>query len=147
MAKYGLAADNLLAAELVTAEGDVLDVTEASDPDLFWALRGGGGNFGIATTFTYRAHPLDMVTGGLIAHPIDAAADMLRFYRDAVARPLRRPHGVRRTRARPRRIGHEARRDGRLPHGRGQSRPSATSAPFTSWGSPLWSTSGACRIP
>ena len=50
MAKHGLAADNLLAVELVNADGDVLDVTEASDPDLFWALRGGGGNFGIATT-------------------------------------------------------------------------------------------------
>src|SRR5712691_10986552 len=85
MAKHGLAADNLLAVELVNADGDVLDVTEASDPDLFWALRGGGGNFGIATTFTYRLHPLQMVTGGLIAHPIDAAPELLRFYRDAVA--------------------------------------------------------------
>src|SRR6185295_2345308 len=71
MAKHGLAADNLLAVELVTAEGDVQDVTEDSAPDLFWALRGGGGNFGVATTFTYRAHPLDMVTGGLIAHPFE----------------------------------------------------------------------------
>jgi FAD/FMN-containing dehydrogenase len=85
MAKHGLAADNLLAVELVTADGEVLDVTEDSAPDLFWALRGGGGNFGVATTFTYRAHPLDMVTGGLIAHPFEAAADMLRFYRDAAA--------------------------------------------------------------
>src|SRR6266542_5182897 len=85
MTKHGLAADNLLAVELVNADGDVLDVTEASDPDLFWALRGGGGNFGIATTFTYRLHPLQMVTGGLIAHPIDAAPELLRFYRGAVA--------------------------------------------------------------
>src|SRR5580765_7960883 len=85
MAKHGLAADNLLAVELVTAEGDVLDVTEQSDPDLFWALRGGGGNFGIAASLEYRLHPLAMVTGGLIAHPIDAAADMLHFYRDAAA--------------------------------------------------------------
>ncbi len=85
MAKHGLAADNLLAVELVTADGEVLEVTEDSAPDLFWALRGGGGNFGVATTFTYRAHPLDMVTGGLIAHPFEAAADMLRFYRDAAA--------------------------------------------------------------
>jgi FAD/FMN-containing dehydrogenase len=85
MAKHGLAADNLLAVELVNAAGEVLDVTDTSDPDLFWALRGGGGNFGIATTFTYRLHPLEMVTGGLIAHPVDAAPDLLRFYRDAVA--------------------------------------------------------------
>ncbi|HET6694905.1 MAG TPA: FAD-binding oxidoreductase [Gaiellaceae bacterium] len=85
MAKHGLAADNVLEVELVNAEGDVLQVTEDSDPDLFWALRGGGGNFGIATTFTYRLHPVDTVTGGLIAHPVDAAPELLRFYRDAVA--------------------------------------------------------------
>jgi FAD/FMN-containing dehydrogenase len=85
MAKHGLAADNLLAVELVTADAEVLDVTEASAPDLFWALRGGGGNFGVATAFTYRLHPLAMVTGGLIAHPFEAAGDMLRFYREAAA--------------------------------------------------------------
>jgi FAD/FMN-containing dehydrogenase len=85
MAKHGLAADNVLAVELVNAEGDVLEVTEGSDPDLFWALRGGGGNFGIATAFTYRLHPLETVTGGLIAHPVEAAPELLRFYRDAVA--------------------------------------------------------------
>jgi FAD/FMN-containing dehydrogenase len=85
MAKYGLAADNLQAIELVTAAGEVLDVDADSHPDLFWALRGGGGNFGIAASFTYRLHPVQTVTGGLIAHPIDAAPDLLRFYRDAVA--------------------------------------------------------------
>ena len=85
MAKHGLAADNLLGVELVTAAGEVLEVGASSHPDLFWALRGGGGNFGVATSLTYRLHPVDMVTGGLIAHPIDAAPDLLRFYRDAVA--------------------------------------------------------------
>ena len=85
MGTLGLAADNLLAVELVNAAGEVLEVDEASDPDLFWALRGGGGNFGIATALTYRLHPLEMVTGGLIAHPIEAAPELLRFYRDAVA--------------------------------------------------------------
>jgi FAD/FMN-containing dehydrogenase len=84
MAKHGLAADNLLAVELVTADGEIVDVTADSHPDLFWALRGGGGNFGIAASFTYRAHRLETVVGGLIAHPIDAAPEMLRFYRDAV---------------------------------------------------------------
>ena len=86
MSKYGLAADNLQAVELVTASGEVLEVDAATHPDLFWALRGGGGNFGIATTLTYRLHPVPTVTGGLIAHPIDAAPELLRFYRDAVAR-------------------------------------------------------------
>ena len=85
MAKHGLASDNLLGVELVTADGNVLDVKADSHPDLFWAVRGGGGNFGVATSFTYRLHPLQTVVGGLIAHPIDAAPDLLRFYRDAVA--------------------------------------------------------------
>jgi FAD/FMN-containing dehydrogenase len=85
MAKHGLAADNLLGVELVTADGEVLDVGADSHPDLFWALRGGGGNFGVATSFTYRLHPLQTIVGGLIAHPIDAAPALLRFYRDAVA--------------------------------------------------------------
>jgi FAD/FMN-containing dehydrogenase len=85
MAKHGLAADNLLGVELVTAAGDVLDVDAVSHPDLFWALRGGGGNFGVATSFSYRLHQVGMVTGGLIAHPIEAAPELLRFYRDTVA--------------------------------------------------------------
>ena len=85
MGKHGLAADNLIAVELVSADGEILDVSADSHPDLFWALRGGGGNFGVATTFTYRLHPLSMVTGGLIIHPVDAAPELLRFYRDAVA--------------------------------------------------------------
>jgi FAD/FMN-containing dehydrogenase len=62
----------------------VLDVDAASHADLLWALRGGGGNFGVATSFTYRLHRVGMVTGGLIAHPIEAAGELLRFYRDAV---------------------------------------------------------------
>src|SRR4051795_1697048 len=62
MPKFGLASDNLQAVELVTAAGDVLEVDAASQPDLFWALRGGGGNFGIATSLTYRLHPLQTVT-------------------------------------------------------------------------------------
>jgi FAD/FMN-containing dehydrogenase len=85
MAKHGLATDNLLAVELVTAAGEVLAVDASSHPDLFWALRGGGGNFGVATSFTYRLHPVGMVTGGLIAHPIEAAPELLRFYRQALA--------------------------------------------------------------
>jgi FAD/FMN-containing dehydrogenase len=85
MGKHGLAADNLLAVELVTAAGEVLDVDAASHPDLFWALRGGGGNFGVATSFTYRLHRVGMVTGGLIAHPLEEAPELLRFYRKALA--------------------------------------------------------------
>jgi FAD/FMN-containing dehydrogenase len=82
MAKHGLAVDNVVAVELVTADGRVLDVTADSDPDLFWALRGGGGNFGIAASIKFRLHPMPNVTGGLIGHPIERAAEMLSFYRD-----------------------------------------------------------------
>ena len=85
MSKYGLAADNLLAVELVTAAGEILQVDGSSHPDLFWALRGGGGNFGVATSFTFRLHPLRTIVGGLIAHPLEAAPALLRFYRDAVS--------------------------------------------------------------
>jgi FAD/FMN-containing dehydrogenase len=88
MPKYGLAADNLLSVELVSASGEILHVSEEDHPDLFWALRGGGGNFGVATTFEYRLHPLTEVVAGLVVHPFDAARDFLRFFRDYTAGPL-----------------------------------------------------------
>jgi FAD/FMN-containing dehydrogenase len=79
---YGLAVDNLLSVELVTATGEVLHVSEESEPDLFWALRGGGGNFGVATWFEYRLHPLAQVVGGIIAYPFESSGDVLRAFRD-----------------------------------------------------------------
>ncbi|MDX6550863.1 MAG: hypothetical protein QOJ31_1547 [Gaiellales bacterium] len=85
MATQGLAADNLIGVELVTADGSVLQVSDEAEPDLMWALRGGGGNFGVAASLTFRLRPVGMVVGGLIAHPVEAARDMLRFYREAVA--------------------------------------------------------------
>ena len=85
MSTQGLAADNLIGVQLVTADGEVLDVSDDSHPDLMWALRGGGGNFGVAASFEYRLRPQPMVVGGLIAHPVEAAGDLLRFYRDAAA--------------------------------------------------------------
>jgi FAD/FMN-containing dehydrogenase len=86
MSKYGLALDNLVSVEIVTADGKVRQVSEAAEPDLFWALRGGGGNFGVATALEYRLYPVGpTVTGGLVAHPFAAAHDMLRFYRDVTA--------------------------------------------------------------
>src|SRR5262245_7885766 len=86
MGKYGLAIDNLLAVELVTADARVLRVTAEDHPDLYWGLRGGGGNFGIASSLEYRLHPVGpIVTGGLIAYPFSNAREMLRFYRDVTA--------------------------------------------------------------
>jgi FAD/FMN-containing dehydrogenase len=67
--KHGLTLDQLLGAEVVTADGRVLEVDEDSHPDLFWAIRGGGGNFGVVTRFDYRLHPVEMVTGGMLALP------------------------------------------------------------------------------
>jgi len=85
MGRYALAVDNLLGAEVVLASGDVVTVDEESDADLLWALKGGGGNFGVATSLRYRAYPLETVLGGLVAHPIAAAPDVLRFYREFTA--------------------------------------------------------------
>ncbi len=82
MGKYGLAVDNLLSVELVTAAGEVLTARGDEHPDLFWALRGGGGNFGVAASFEYRLHPLREVYAGLVAHPFPAAKEALRFYRE-----------------------------------------------------------------
>lgn len=85
MGKHGLAADNLISVELVTADGDVRTVNAEQEPDLFWALRGAGANFGVATVLGYRLHPLTQVTGGLAAYPFEAARDVLAFYRDYTA--------------------------------------------------------------
>jgi FAD binding domain/Berberine and berberine like len=86
MGKHGLALDNLRAVDLVTAEGRVLRASDEEHPDLFWAMRGGGGNFGVVTSFEYRLVPVGpMVAGGLIAYAFDSAREMLRFYRDFTA--------------------------------------------------------------
>ncbi len=68
--KHGMTIDSLVEVDLVTADGRLVTVSEAADPDLFWAIRGGGGNFGIATRFRYRLHPVDMVTGGMLVLPL-----------------------------------------------------------------------------
>ena len=79
--KYGLTIDNLTGAQLVTADGKIRRISATEDPDLFWALRGGGGNFGVATEFEYQLHPFDRnVLSGSIVWPIDQARDVLEFY-------------------------------------------------------------------
>jgi FAD/FMN-containing dehydrogenase len=83
--KYGLSCDNLISAEVVTADGEVVTASERSNDDLFWALRGGGGNFGVVTTFEYRLHPVAEIYGGPIAYPVDRAEEVLRFYREQIA--------------------------------------------------------------
>ncbi|MBW3634790.1 MAG: FAD-binding oxidoreductase [Chloroflexi bacterium] len=84
MRKHGLACDNLLAAEVVTADGRFLRCTATEHPDLFWALRGGGGNFGVVTGLEYQLHPVGpIVLAGPLFHPLDAAGELLRFFRDS----------------------------------------------------------------
>lgn len=83
--KMGLACDNLLAVELVTAEGDVVHASENKNPELFWALHGGGGNFGVATSFTFRLHELPLVTAALLLWRPEAGPDVLRAYREFMA--------------------------------------------------------------
>jgi FAD/FMN-containing dehydrogenase len=78
----GLTCDNLLSAEVVTADGQVLQASAQSHPDLFWALRGGGGNFGVVTSFTYRLHPVKEAYGGLLIYTADRAAEVLQAYRE-----------------------------------------------------------------
>src|SRR5579883_2343549 len=86
MRQYGLTCDNLLSADVVTADGRLLTTNAASHPDLFWALRGGGGNFGVVTSFEYRLHPVGpMVLGGAVLHPAARAHELLRFYNRWVA--------------------------------------------------------------
>ena len=86
MGKHGMAVDSLRAVELVTAAGEVVRASADEHPDLFWAVRGGGGNFGVATWFEYELYPVGpTVTGGLVAHPFAGARDVLRFYRDFTA--------------------------------------------------------------
>ena len=86
MGQHGLTIDNLISADVVTADGQFRTASAADHTDLFWALRGGGGNFGVVTSFEYRLHPVGpIITGGLVIHPFDAAGELLRFYRDFTA--------------------------------------------------------------
>src|SRR5579884_366966 len=83
--RYGLACDNLLAADVVTADGRLLTVSADEHPDLFWALRGGGGNFGVVTSFEFQLHPVGTVYGGPVFYPAAEGAQILRFFRDFIA--------------------------------------------------------------
>lgn len=82
MGKYGLTIDNLLSAEIVTADGKVLTASPDEHPDLYWALRGGGGNFGVVTSFEYRVHPVREVLAGPVLHPLADARSALAYHRE-----------------------------------------------------------------
>jgi FAD/FMN-containing dehydrogenase len=81
--RLGMTCDNLLAADLVLATGEQVHASADENPDLFWAIRGGGGNFGVITSFEYKLHPIGpTIVGGLVIHPFARAADALKFYRE-----------------------------------------------------------------
>ena len=83
--KHGLACDNLLAAQVVTADGRILTASPSENADLFWGLRGGGGNFGVVTSFEFQLHSVSVVLGGPIFYALDQCDAVLRFYRDFIA--------------------------------------------------------------
>ena len=84
--KHGATVDNLLSADVVTAQGEIVTASEEENPDLFWAIRGGGGNFGIVTSFEYRLHPVGpIVLAGPVFHRLENAPEVLRFYREFIA--------------------------------------------------------------
>jgi FAD/FMN-containing dehydrogenase len=83
--KYGLSIDNLLEADVVLADGQLVTASAQSQPDLYWALRGGGGNFGVVTSLLFQLHPVSTVYGGPMVWPIEQAGEILRWYRDYIA--------------------------------------------------------------
>jgi FAD/FMN-containing dehydrogenase len=85
MRKHGLACDNLQSVEIVTADGQQRRADATENPDLFWAVRGGGGNFGIVTAFQYQLQPVGQLVAGAVFFPLEQARDVLRFYRELMA--------------------------------------------------------------
>jgi FAD/FMN-containing dehydrogenase len=83
---FGLTIDNLLSADVVLADGRVVVASAQENPDLFWALRGGGGNFGIVTSFLFKAHPVSTVSAGPMFWDLDQAADVMKFYREFITK-------------------------------------------------------------
>jgi len=80
MGNHGLACDNLISVDVVTADGQLLTASASRNEDLFWGLRGGGGNFGVATSFEFRLHPVGPMLGGILVHRLDKASEIIRFY-------------------------------------------------------------------
>jgi FAD/FMN-containing dehydrogenase len=91
--QYGLTIDNLLEVDVVLADGRFVTANEEENADLFWAVRGGGGNFGVVTSFLFKAHPVDTVYAGPIIWPIDQAGEIMRWYRDFISSAPRELYG------------------------------------------------------
>jgi len=87
--RYGLSCDNVVSADVVTADGQFLTASASENSDLFWALRGGGGNFGVVTSLEFKLHPVSTVYAGPVFYPLEKAADALRLYRDVMSQAPR----------------------------------------------------------
>ena len=85
LGKHGLACDNLISADVVTADGLLLTASATENEDLFWGIRGGGGNFGVVTSLEYGLHDLGPVLAGAVLYPAEKAKDVLRFYRESTS--------------------------------------------------------------
>jgi FAD/FMN-containing dehydrogenase len=83
--RYGMTIDNLISADIVTADGDLKTASADENSDLFWAIRGGGGNFGVVTSFEFKLHPAGTVYGGPVFYPASASEQVMRFYREFIA--------------------------------------------------------------
>jgi FAD/FMN-containing dehydrogenase len=88
MGRCGLVCDNTLNYDVILANGEIVKANAKEHEDLFWALKGGGGNFGVVTSITYRMYPIKEVLSGLVLYPLSAARDVLRFYRDFTSAPI-----------------------------------------------------------
>jgi FAD/FMN-containing dehydrogenase len=84
MGRFGLACDNVISFQVVVADGSVRTASADENPDLYWALRGGGGNFGVVVSFEYQLYPITTVLAGMLVHPLEQAGEALRFYRDYI---------------------------------------------------------------
>src|SRR5687768_17291719 len=82
MGKHGLSCDNLLSVDIVTADGQLRHASASENADLFWGVRGGGGNFGVVTSFEYQLHAVGQILGGMVIHPLEKAPEVLRFFRE-----------------------------------------------------------------
>ena len=147
MAAHGLAADNLLSAEVITANGDILAANAAENKDLFWALRGGGGNFGVVTAFEYRLHSPPRSPEASWRTPSPPLGTYCVHSASSSAPPLTSWGSSRRSRARSRRLRCQARGTRHLPRPGDAEQAENELAPIVGFGSPLLSDVGVMPYP
>ena len=148
MGKYGLAIDNVAPVEVVTADGQVRIVNAEDEPDLFWALRGGGGNFGVAASFEFETHPLDdHLRRTASRFPLADAPEVFDFFREFTADAARRGQVFCGLVHAPDGCGMKIVRAAACAIAATWRRPRRTSPPLRAFGPRSWTCSGRCRTP